>query len=174
VIDSRPAGLEIVGTDQEAIHVTCHGGNSDDVAAHTLLQFSPNSGGGRLTIDAKHMRHGNRLQVRIEVPWKTNLSVRIPAGEVKVEEIKGDKDIQVYAGQITVSSVHEWNYRDVNVSVTIGEVKADVYEADKGGFFRSLTKKNPTGEYRLRAHVTTGQIDLIGKKARSARASAPD
>jgi len=98
----------------------------------------------------------------------------MPAGEVKVEEIKGDKDIELYAGQITISSAHEWNYRSVNASVTIGEVRAAAYNADKGGFFRSFTKKTSDGEYRLRAHVTTGEIELLGKKALTDGASGPD
>ena len=166
-IDSRPAGLEIVGTDQEEIHVTCHGGNSEDAAPHILLQFSPNSDGGRLKIEGSHLRHGNNLHIRIEVPWKTNLRVQMPAGEVKVEEIKGDKDINLYAGQITVSSIHEWNYRSVKASVTIGEVRAAAYQADKGGFFRTFTRENAEGEYRLRAHVMTGEIDLVGRRARA-------
>jgi hypothetical protein len=173
-IASRPAGLEIVGTDQEAIHVTCHGGDYEDVAPHILLQFSPNQDGGRLTIEGSHVRHGNNLQVRIEVPWKTNLRVRMPAGEVKVEEIKGDKDLELYAGQITISSAHEWNYRSVNASVAIGEVRAPMYDSDKGGFFRSLTKKTADGEYHLHAHVTTGEIDLVGKKTRPEGAREPD
>jgi hypothetical protein len=89
---------------------------------------------------------------------------------VKVEEIKGDKDINVYAGQITVSSIHEWNYRSVKASVTIGEVRAAAYQADKGGFFRTFTRENAEGEYRLRAHVMTGEIDLVGRSARAEKA----
>jgi hypothetical protein len=174
VIDSRPAGLEIVGTDQQSIHVTCHGGDDEDAARHILLQFAANSDGGRLTIEGSHMRHGGGVQVRIEVPWKTSLSVRMPAGEVKVEEIKGDKDIDLYAGQITISSAHEWNYRSVNASVAIGEVRAPMYDADKGGFFRSITKKTADGEFRLHAHVTTGEIDLVGRKTRPEGARGPD
>lgn len=174
VIDSRPAGLEIVGTDQQQIHVTCHGSDSEDMAAHILLEFSPDSEGGRLTIQGNHLRHDNGVQIRIEVPWKTNLSLRMPAGEVKVDEIKGDKDIDIYAGQITITSFHEWNYRSVNASVTIGEVRAPMYNADKGGFFRSITKKSAEGEYRLHAHVMTGQIDLEGKQILSDGTRQPD
>jgi len=174
LIGSRPAGLEIVGTDQQAIHVTCHGGDYEDAAQHILLQFTPTADGGKLTVGGSRVRHGNGLQVRIEVPWKTNLSVHMPAGEVKVEEIKGDKDIDLYAGQITISSEHEWNYRSVNASVTIGQVSARVYGTDKGGFFRSFTKKTPNGEYRLHAHVMTGEIDLVGRKARAEGARGPD
>ena len=164
-IDSRPAGLEIVGADHETVNVTCHGGNSEDAAPHIILHFSPSPAGGTLKIEGNHMRHGNNLHIRIEVPWKTNLRVQMPAGEVKIDEIKGDKDINVYAGQITISSLHEWNYRSVKASVTIGEVKAVAYQTDKGGFFRSFTHEDAMGEYRLRAHVMTGEIDLIGKQS---------
>jgi hypothetical protein len=174
VIDARPAGLEIVGTDQQAIHVTCSSHDNEDAPHHILLQFAPNPNGGTLTIEGIHTHHNNGVHVRIEVPWKTNLSVRMPAGDVKVEEIKGDKDINIYAGQITITSAHEWNYRSVNASVTIGEVRAPMYDADKGGFFRSLSKQSSDGQYRLHAHVMTGEIDLVGRKARPAGTQEPD
>jgi hypothetical protein len=44
--------------------------------------------------------------------------------------------------------------------VDIGDVKATAFGVDRGGFFRSFTRKLQTGEYRLRAHVMTGEIDL--------------
>jgi hypothetical protein len=88
------------------------------------------------------------------------------AGEVKVEEIAGDKDIDLYAGQISIASARPWDYRSVDLSVDIGEVKAPAYGADKGGFFPSLTKKTVDGEYGLHAHVITGEIDLLSRNAR--------
>ena len=163
-IDSRPAGLEIVGTDQQAIHVTCKADGNTQDTGQIILRFAPSPNGGKLTIEGPHRKHNNNLQIRIEVPRKTNLSVSMAAGEVKVEEVAGDKSIDLYAGQITVSSQHEWNYRAVDASVTIGEVRAPVYDADKGGFFRSVSRSTSGGEYRLHAHVTTGQIDLLGRK----------
>jgi hypothetical protein len=159
-IDSRPAGLEIVGTDQKTIHVTC---TADDVdaAQQIHLQFSGLADAGKLAIIGGSARHGN-VQVRIEVPRKTSLRVHMPAGQVKVEEIVGNKDIDLYAGQIKIFSTRDWNYRNVDASVDIGEVNARVYGVNKGGFFRSFTEKAMDGEYRLRAHVMTGQIELLG------------
>jgi hypothetical protein len=84
-----------------------------------------------------------------------------------VEDIAGDKDINLYAGQITISSTQEWNYRSVNASVDIGAVNAPVYGATKGGFFRSVTRRTEDGEYRLHAHVMTGEIDLRGRSPHS-------
>ena len=162
-IASLSTDFEIVGTDQEAIHVSCRADDMNN-AKDIRLQLSGTPTHAKLTITGAYLKHGN-LQIRVEVPRKLNLGVQMPAGEVKVDEIVGDKDIELYAGQITISSSHEWDYRKVNASVDIGQVNAQVYGADKGGFFRVFRKENAEGEYRLHAHVTTGQIDLLGKNA---------
>ncbi|HEX4320222.1 MAG TPA: hypothetical protein VHZ52_04925 [Acidobacteriaceae bacterium] len=165
-IDSLAAGIEIVGTDQEAIHVSCKAEDIDS-AMHVRLQFSGTPTHGKLAITGAHLKHNN-LQIRVEVPRKVNLDIQMPAGQVKVDEIVGDKEIDLYAGQISISSAHKWDYKKVDVSVGIGQVNAQAYDENKGGFFRSFQKENAEGEYRLHAHVTTGQIDLLGKSARAA------
>jgi hypothetical protein len=173
-IDSRPAGLEIVGTDEETIHITCAARDNDDGNASRIrLRFSPNATGGKLTIQGEHMRHGNGAQIRIEVPKKTSLTVRMFAGEVKIEQVSGDKDIAIWAGQITITN-HNWNYRAVEASVSIGQVNAPMYDANKGGFFRGVSKTTQDGEYRLRAHVSTGEIDLRGTRTAPGNTPKPD
>jgi hypothetical protein len=159
-VHSLPAGLEIVGTDQAAIHVSCTASDEGD-AQRIRIRFQGNQDDQTLTI-AGGLHKGNNVRLRIEVPRKTSLRVEMSAGEVKVEEIEGDKDINLYAGQITISSTRPWDYRSVDASVSIGDVKAPVYGAEKGGFFRGITKKTPGGEYSLHAHVMTGEIDLLG------------
>lgn len=164
-IDSRSASLEIVGTDQDNIHVTCTAGDSDG-AQNLRIRLSGTDGNRTLTITGRHAVHNN-LQIRIEVPRQTSLRIHMPAGEVKVEEIAGNKDIDLYAGQITISSTRAWDYRSVSASVDVGEVNARVYGADKGGFFRNFTRHTLDGDYQLHAHVVTGEIDLLGEKART-------
>lgn len=162
MIDSKPAGLEIVGTDQEGIRVSCTAGD-EETASDVAFHFSPTGNSGKLSIEGAHSMHRNNgIQVRIEVPKRTNLSIRMPAGQVKVQEVKGDKDIDLMAGQITISSIHDGDYRRVAASVGVGEVKAQAFGEDSGGFFRSFSRKYPIGDYRLQAHVTTGQIELVG------------
>jgi DUF4097 and DUF4098 domain-containing protein YvlB len=174
MIDSRPAGLQIVGTDQEGIRVSCTAG-SDETAGDVVLHFSPTENGGKLSIESAAFEHNNNgIQVKIEVPRRTNLSVRMFAGQVTVEEVKGDKDIEVGAGQITISSIHDGDYRSVNASVGVGEVQARAFGSDKGGFFRSFSTKNSSGDYRLQAHVTTGQIELLGNAEKKGEGAKPD
>lgn len=174
IIDSKPAGLHIVGTDQDVIRVSCTAG-SDEAVRDVAFHFSPTGTGGKLSIEGADLQHGsNNLEIKVEVPRKTNLSVRMFAGEVRVEEIKGDKDIEVGAGQITIFSIHDGEYRSVNASVGIGEVQARAFGVDKGGFFRSFSKADSSGDYRLRAHVTTGEIDLLGNARRKSEGAKPD
>lgn len=174
IIDSKPAGLKIIGTDQKAIHVSCTAG-SEETARDVIFQFSPTSNGGKLSIKGSHLQHGNNsLDVTIEVPRRTNLGIRMFAGEVRVEDVKGDKDIKLGAGQITISSIHDGDYRRVNASVSIGEVQARAFGVDKGGFFRSFSRTSSSGDYRLQAHVTTGEIDLLGNAEPKSQGAKPD
>jgi hypothetical protein len=174
MIDSKPAGLHIVGTDQAAIHVSCSA-SSDETATNVAFHFSPTANGGKLSIEGPHLQHGNNgLEVKIEVPRRTNLRSRMFAGQVTVEEVKGDKDIGVGAGQITISSIRDGDYRNVNASVSVGEVQARAFGTEKGGFFRNFSRKNSNGDYRLQAHVTTGQIELLGNAEQKGQAGKPD
>lgn len=174
IIESRPAGLLIVGTDREELHVSCTAA-SDKTAGKVALHFSPIANGGKLSVDGPHLQHGNNnLNIKIEVPRRMNLSVRMFAGQVTVEEVKGDKDIELGAGQITISSIHNGDYRSVKASVGVGEVQARAFGADKGGFFRSFSRENAGGDYRLQAHVTTGEIDLLGHAEQGSNGAKPD
>ena len=159
-IDSMPAGVEIVGTDQESVHVSCSI-EGTDAEEDTRLKLSGPPTHVRLTITGHHLQHGS-VRIRVQVPRRTNLEFQMPAGDVKVDGVNGDKNFAVHAGKITISS-NSWNYRNIDASVSIGAVNAQVYSSQKGGFFRSFRKEDASGEYRLYAHVTTGQIDLLGK-----------
>jgi hypothetical protein len=161
-IDSRPAGLTIVGTDQQTIRVTCTADHPEEMQG-VQLKLSRGTDQSKLTIQGGTTHHGG-VQVRIEVPHRTSVQVQMGAGEVTVENVEGNKAIDLYAGQVTISSSHGWNYQSVDASVDIGEVNAQAYGADKGGFFRRFTRQNANGEYRLYAHVTTGEIDLVGAR----------
>ncbi len=158
VIDSRPAGVEIVGTDAETVRVSCTV-DREEYGGYVELRFNGTPGYGRLNITGSDF-HNSNLHIRIEVPRKTNLRFHMGAGQVKVEDVAGDKDIDLYAGQIVITSPEGAGYKSMDASVDIGDVRASEYGVDRGGFFRSFTKKMDKGEYRLRAHVMTGQIEL--------------
>jgi len=155
MVESRSGGIEVVGTDEHIARVTCT--QDQESSEPVSLSFSGSAEQEKLTISGGH--EGN-LKIRLEVPRHTNLAVHVPAGQVTVKGVMGDKDITVNAGQIVIDCGDARQYASVEASVQIGEVQASAYGVDKGGFFRSFSRQNAGGEYRLRAHVLTGQIEL--------------
>lgn len=157
VIESISAGVTIVGTEADTLRVSCM---MKEDPHEVRIHLGEESGHDRLTIDSVDSVHEDNLQIRIEVPRRTSLRLHMPAGQVKVNDLRGDKEIDLYAGQIVIATGDISDYRSVDASVDIGEVKASAWGVDKGGFFRTFRHTTPDGEYRIYAHLLTGQIEL--------------
>jgi len=155
-IYSKPAELNLVGTDEREIRVTCTVEDSAR-ADEVRVQFRKDGGKGHLSITGGP---SNNVHITVEIPHQTHLSVRMPAGAIHVHDVTGDKDIDVHAGELTITGVSPEAYRSVDASVGIGEVSASQYSVEKGGFFRSFKRFSADGLYRLDAHIMTGSIKL--------------
>lgn len=101
----------------------------------------------------------NNFNATIEIPRHSNLWARLSAGELTVEEIEGDKDIELRAGQINVDVPHPDDYGHRDASVLAGSLEASAFNISKGGLFRSFQQQGP-GKYHFHAHVTAGEIDV--------------
>jgi len=115
---------------------------------------------GRLQGDLR-IRGGprNGITITVRIPSKTDLHARVPFGEVVIENVSGNQDVELHAGDLTVDVGDRDAYSRVDASVYSGEVDADVFGATKGGLFRSFRYDGP-GAYRLHAHVGAGQLTL--------------
>jgi len=101
------------------------------------------------------------FDVELEVPASTNLDVHAKVGDVTVEDVEGDKDLDLGVGDIRVSSEHS-KYRLVHVSAGIGDVHGADYGETSGWLGKTL-KYRGEGKYELRARVGVGDIRLEGK-----------
>ena len=101
---------------------------------------------------AKHAR------VTIEVPPKTNLYLRMRAGDVKIEGIEGDKDIHMTAGDLTIE-VAPAAYSSVHASVKVGDLKARPLGISKDGLGNSF-RWSGAGKYKLDATLFAGDLTL--------------
>ncbi|MGH9702525.1 MAG: hypothetical protein ACRD4K_04035, partial [Candidatus Acidiferrales bacterium] len=101
----------------------------------------------------------NNIEIVVEIPRKTNLWVRMPAGELDVHGVIGDKDVELHAGDMTVGTGDPEQYAQVDASVTSGSLDADRFGVSKGGLFRSF-KKSGSGSLHLHVHVGAGQLTL--------------
>jgi hypothetical protein len=151
----RSGEIRITGTNDSKITVDLSGKNLDriqDVKARLSCSDS---------VAELHVSGGprNDLVITIHVPQNVDLFARIPAGEVTVEDITGNKDVELYAGELTIFVGKPTDYGHVDASVYAGEVDAEIFGASKGGLFRSFTK-DANGQYHLHAHVGSGQLTL--------------
>ena len=118
--------------------------------------------GNNATIEFHAPSGGNtQFDVELEVPENTNLDLHAKVGDVTVEDIEGDKDVELGVGDIRVSKGHA-GYRLVNASAGIGDVNGDGYGETSGWLGKTL-KYHGEGKYELRAHVGVGDINLEGK-----------
>lgn len=110
-----------------------------------------------------HAPHSGNTQfdVELEVPANTNLDVHEKVGDMTVEDIEGDKDLELSVGDIRVANGHS-GYRVVHASAGIGDVNSDGYGSTSGWLGKTL-KYHGDGKYELRAHVGVGDITLEGK-----------
>jgi hypothetical protein len=101
----------------------------------------------------------NGLEVTIEVPRKTALFVRMPAGNLELRQIIGDKDAELHAGELMIDVGEPSDYSRVDASVYSGGLEARPFGESHGGLFRSFHKEG-NGRYHLHAHVGAGDLTL--------------
>ena len=151
-----PGGYTIRAGDPNTIHISYHAANSDQVKQ---VKVKIRAGSTSADVFISHTPHNN-FRATIEVPARTDLRVRLFAGEVVVEELEGDKDVEVDAGRIEIRIPNPDLYGRRDASVHAGSIEGSAFSVSKGGLFRSWEQKGP-GKYRLHAHVATGEISLV-------------
>ena len=145
----RSGEIMIVGADDNKITVDLAGKNVDKIQDVK----------GRLSvlnnIAELHLTGGPRN----ELQRNSDLMARVFAGDVSVQDVTGNKDVELHAGQLTISVEKPEDYGRVDMSVGAGQVDAEIFGDSKGGLFRSVSKESE-GKYRLHAHVGTGQLSV--------------
>ena len=150
-------GYTITRGDSENIVVTCHA-HTEQELKRIKIEIKPTAASANVYVsETPH----NNFQATIEVPRHSNLWARLSAGELDVEDVEGDKNLEVRAGriQIDIPDPERYGYRDA--SVMTGSIESSAFHVSKGGLFRSFEQRGP-GKYRLHAHVMAGEIDLRG------------
>jgi hypothetical protein len=112
-------------------------------------------------VSVKDTPHNN-FKATIEVPQTADLTIRLTAGELKVEAITGSKDIENNAGNVDIVTGDSQDYASVDASVKAGDLNAGPFGESQSGLFRSLTWTGK-GKYTLRANLLAGNLTLHSK-----------
>ena len=124
------------------------------------VDFDVHSNDARIEFHSPYS--GNtQFDVDLEVPANTNLDLHEGVGDMTVENVEGDKDLDLGVGDIRVER-EPATYRLVRANTGIGDVNADTYGESSGWLGKTL-HYHGEGKYELRAHVGVGDITLEGK-----------
>jgi hypothetical protein len=153
-MDLSAGEYRLVGTSEDRIHVEWRtGGTGRPSDVRTKLDVQGTT--ARLSTDGPQ----NSFRVHIALPSRSDLHLRLTAGELNIEGIEGSKDIELHAGEINIDVGRAEDYGQVNLSVWAGEIDAAPFHVNKGGLFRSFDWRG-SGRYRLRASLKAGEVRL--------------
>ena len=151
----RSGDFHIVGNDDSKITVRLTGRNAYR-ASDVRVRLEGSDKAADLTISGGPK---NDLEVTVEIPRKTSLFVRMPAGDLDFRNVVGDKDAELHAGDMTIEVGDASDYSRVEASVYTGDLQASPFGESHSGLFRSFHKEG-NGRYYLHAHVGAGDLTL--------------
>ncbi len=147
--------FRIVGSDSEKISVRAEGKNVDQAKQ---IKIRLKRLDGSVDLKLSHVPK-KELQVTIEIPRSTNLYARMHGGDLSVEGVVGDKDLELTGGDLTIQVGSPEDYAHVDLSVRFGDISGTQFGDPKGSVGNSV-RKNGNGKYRLHVHVTAGDLTL--------------
>ena len=153
----QAGGYTITPSDSEIIVVTCQA-RTDRQLKSVKVSIKP--AGIRADVYVLNTPNSN-FTATIQVPRRSDLWVRLTAGELDVGSVEGSKDLALNAGSLKVDIPRPQEYGEREASVTTGSIESSAFDVSKGGLFRSFSQHGP-GKYRLHARVIAGEIILRG------------
>jgi hypothetical protein len=103
---------------------------------------------------------GNKgLTFTIQLPYQSDLYVRMSAGDLTIENVRGNKDVELRAGDLRIDVGRAEDYKKVDAALWAGDLKASAFQIVKEGLFRSF-EWTGNGAYRLHAHLMAGDLYL--------------
>jgi hypothetical protein len=151
----KDGDFRVVGVDSDDITIRTEGKNVEK-AARMKVQLKRS--GDVLDLTFSNVPK-NEVQVTIAIPRETGLFARMRAGDLSVDGVAGDKDLELLAGDLSIQVPDAADYGPVDLSVRFGDVSGSQFGDPKGVMGNSL-KRDGSGKYRLHAHVFAGDLTL--------------
>jgi len=147
--------FRIVGGDSDEITIRTDGKNA---AQAKRMKVRIRRTGDSLDLTFSRVPK-NEVQITIAIPRETSLYARMRAGDLSVDGITGDKDVELLAGDLSIQVPSAADYGAVDLSVKFGDVSGSQF-GDPKGLMGNSVKQDGSGKYRLHAHVFAGDLTL--------------
>jgi hypothetical protein len=132
-MDLSAGEYRISGSKDDRIHISWRVRNPEDLP-HVRVRADVKGSDAKLDTDG--VRNG--FEADIQVPTRSGLHVRLTAGDLTVDGIEGNKDIELHASDLTIDVGRAEDYRRADASLWAGDIEAAPFHVSKGGLFRSF------------------------------------
>lgn len=149
----QSGGAHIVGSPDNKVRVRCTGRRAEE-SGRVRVRLEATGRSGELQISGGP--HDN-FEFEIQIPQMTDLIIRMPAGELNVEGVVGNKDVRVHAGEVNIQVGDPATYDHVKASVWAGEIHGGPFGEGKDGLFRSF-HADGKGKYDLQVRLKAGEV----------------
>jgi hypothetical protein len=149
-----PAEYKIVGGSEPKIRVEWR---VDSPEKASRVHVETDVHGSTATIRTHGPKNG--LHFQIALPQRSDVDVDLGAGDIEVKGIEGNKDLSMWAGDVSIDVGRADQYREVEASVRFGDISAPPFQVSKGGIFRSF-RWTGNGRYSVHAKLFAGDLRL--------------
>lgn len=156
-LELRSGSFRVAGSSNQKISVHVSGKNAENARDFTL-DFKRFGNRADVSILGGSTNLSD-IEITIEVPKAADLYIRMPFGELSVEGVSGDKDVELHAGDLNIEVGNAADYAHVDASVGAGDLSAGPFGETHDGLFRSFEKAG-SGRYKLHAHLGAGDLTL--------------
>jgi len=125
----------------------------------TKVEIATN--GSQATVKVTNTPRSN-FSATIEVPKMADVTLHLSGGDLTIGEIIGNKDVDSFAGNLTISVPNPNEYALIEASVKAGDINAPAFGPAKSGLLQSV-RWTAKGKYKLRATLGSGNLELKEK-----------
>jgi hypothetical protein len=107
-----------------------------------------------------HVEGPKDFRYKIEVPTASRLKIRMSAGDLNIDGVDGETDVELHAGDCNIALTGTADsFGPIDLSVGAGDISAGPFSASKGGLFRHFRNAKES-KYRFHAHVGAGDLNV--------------
>jgi len=129
------------------------------------VRVTINTSGAQATVQTNFPHDfPNRPALTIQIPSRSNVKVRLSAGDLTVGPVEGNLDVEVHVGDLHLEIHDPTRFASVDASTRIGDLKPGPFNQNKQGWLGRTLKWQGNGSYKLHAHVGTGDLTIIESK----------
>ena len=127
-----------------------------------VRRFDVDPASATIQLELPKNSHGHSSpEVALYVPATADLRISLGVGDLNIHGIRGDKDLHVGVGDLTIALDDTPDYGHVEISTRIGDVHDPLNPAGQHGFLGQNEDFVLKGRYRLRATVGVGDVRLV-------------